>query len=161
MALARINGPMLQANLERQGQNISIDAAAYFDVNNYRVGINKSVPAYTLDISGNAHLGNLYILGNTISTDPGYKLNLGNISNLQINGGAANYVIYTDGAGNLTFGNLDTLSGLEGFTANYITLGSNTVGALASNAGSFTVNTTVTDSAVSYTHLTLPTNREV
>lgn len=146
MALARINGPMLQANLERQGQNISIDAAAYFDVNNYRVGINKSVPAYTLDISGNAHLGNLYILGNTISTDPGYKLNLGNISNLQINGGAANYVIYTDGAGNLTFGNLDTLSGLEGFTANYITLGSNTVGALASNAGSFTVNTTVTDS---------------
>ena len=146
MALARINGPMLQANLERQGQNISIDAAAYFDVNNYRVGINKSVPAYTLDISGNAHLGNLYILGNTISTDPGYKLNLGNISNLQINGGAANYVIYTDGAGNLTFGNLDTLSGLEGFTANYITLGSNTVGVLASNAGSFTVNTTVTDS---------------
>jgi hypothetical protein len=146
MALARINGPMLQANLERQGQNISIDAAAYFDVNNYRVGINKSAPAYTLDITGNAHLGNLYILGNTISTDPGYKLNLGNISNLQINGGATNYVIYTDGAGNLTFGNLDTLSGLEGFTANYITLGSNTVGALSSNAGSFTVNTTVTDS---------------
>ena len=146
MAIGKITGTMLQANLERQGINISIDSAAYFDVTNYRLGVNNNNPQYTLDITGNAHLGNLYILGNTITTDPGTKLNLGSISNIQISGGSANYVIYTDGAGNLTFGNLDTLSGVEGFTANYITLGSNTQGALVSNAASLTVTSTVTDS---------------
>ena len=145
MAIGKINGTMLQSNLERQGTNISIDAAAYFDVTNYRLGVNNNNPQYTLDITGNAHLGNLYILGNTITVDAGKKLNLGNISNIQIGGGAANYVIYTDGTGNLTFGNLDTLSGVEGFTANYITLGSNTQGALVSNAVSLTVTNTVTD----------------
>lgn len=147
MAIGRITGPMLNSNLDRQGVNLAIDAnVAYFDVTNRRVGVNNSSPSYALDVTGNAHLGNLYILGNAITTDSGYKLNLGNISNIAITGGSANYVIYTDGNGNLTFGNLDTLSGVEGFTANYITLGSNTVGALSSNAGSFTVNTTVTDS---------------
>ena len=137
---------MLQANLERQGTNISIDATAFFDVNNHRFGVNNSNPQYTLDITGNAHLGNIYVLGNAITTDPGLKLNLGNISNINIAGGSANYVIYTDGAGNLTFGNLDVLSGVEGFTANYITLGSNTQGALSSNAVTLTSNSTVTDS---------------
>ena len=71
MAIGKISGTMLQANLERQGTNISIDATAYFDVNNHRFGVNTLSPQYTLDISGNAHLGNLYILGNTISSDSG------------------------------------------------------------------------------------------
>lgn len=146
MAIARINGGMLQSNLERNGVNIQIDSALYVDVTNNRIGVNHANPAYTLDITGNAHLGNLYILGNTITTEPGKKLNLGSIDNVQITGGVANYIIYTDGAGNLSFGNLDVLSGLEGFTANYITLGSNTVGALSSNATALTVDSTVTNS---------------
>lgn len=79
MALARINGPMLQANLERQGQNISIDAAAFFDVNNYRVGINNSSPQYTLDVNGTAHMGNFYIVGNTLSTVNGSSI-VGNVA---------------------------------------------------------------------------------
>ena len=84
MAIGKITGTMLQANLERQGTNISIDAAAYFDVTNYRLGVNNNSPQYTLDISGNAHLGNLYILGNTITTDSGKKLNLGKNSIFQL-----------------------------------------------------------------------------
>ena len=145
MAIGRISGPMLYPNLERQGQNLAIDTdLVYFDVNNRYVGINNTAPAYALDVTGNAHLGNIYIQGNTITTDPGKKLNLGSIDNVQITGGAANYVIYTDGAGNLTFGNLDTLSGLEGFTANYIQLGTNTVGSF-SNAVALNGTTTVTD----------------
>ena len=146
MAIARINGPMLQANLERQGTNIQIDLAAFFDVNNYRVGINNTNPQYTLDITGNAHLGNLYILGNAITTDPGYKLNLGNISNVTISGGSPNYIIYTDGSGNLSFGNLSTLATSEVFTGNNIILGSNTIGLLSSNAGALTTTTSITDS---------------
>lgn len=146
MALARITGPMLQSNLERQGTNISIDAAAYFDVTNYRLGVNKSVPAYTLDISGNAHLGNLYILGNTITTDSGYKLNLGNIANVVITGGSANTIVYTDGNGNLKFGNLAQLSAIEGFFGNNISLGTNSVGALGNGAVNLSNTTTITDS---------------
>jgi len=146
MAIARINGPMLQANLERQGTNIQIDLAAFFDVNNYRVGVNNTNPQYTLDITGNAHLGNLYILGNAITTDPGYKLNLGNISNVTISGGSPNYIIYTDGSGNLSFGNLSTLATSEVFTGNNIILGSNTIGLLSSNAGALTTTTSITDS---------------
>jgi hypothetical protein len=145
MSIARISGTMLQANLERQGTNLSIDAAAYFDVSNYRLGVNNSSPQYTLDVTGNAHLGNLYILGNTIQLDSGYKLNLGAISNITIAGGAANTVVYTDGAGNLSFGNLAQLSGIEGFSGNSITLGANTRGTLAPGATSLSSTTTVTD----------------
>ena len=143
MAIGKITGTMLQANLERQGTNISIDAAAYFDVTNYRLGVNNNSPQYTLDISGNAHLGNLYILGNTITTDSGKKLNLGNIANIAITGGVTGYVIGTDGTGNLAFINPTTLS--ADFVANAIPLGSNVSGQLVSNAVSLTSSTDVTD----------------
>ena len=144
MAIGKISGVMLQNNLARQGVNIAIDAnLAYFDVNNRYVGINTQAPAYPLDLIGNAHLGNLYSLGNTITSDTG-KINLGSIANVVITGGQANYIVYTDGAGNLSFGNLNTLSGLEGFTGNNITLGANTQGSL-SNALTFSSSTSVTD----------------
>ena len=72
MAIARINGPMLSSNLDRQGVNLAIDATLiYADVTYRRVGISNSSPQYTLDVNGNAHLGNLYILGNTINSDAG------------------------------------------------------------------------------------------
>jgi hypothetical protein len=143
MAIGKISGVMLQANLVRQGTNLSVDATAYFDVNNYRLGVNNSSPQYTLDVNGNAHVGNLFVLGNTISSNTG-KIDLGYIANLVVRGGQVNNVVYTDGSGNLAFGNLDTLSGLEGFTANYITLGSNTVGSLG-NAIAISTTSTVTD----------------
>jgi len=137
---------MLQPNLERQGVNIALDAnLMYWDVNNRYVGINTTTPSYALDIGGNAHLGNLYIKGNTITTDNGYKLNLGNVSNLTISGGTANSVMYTDGFGNITFGTLNTVAMLEGFTGNGITLGTPTQGSL-SNAVSISSQYTIADS---------------
>lgn len=136
---------MLFNNLDRSGVNLQIDGnLTYFDVTNRRVGINTSSPAYALDLIGNAHLGNLYIQGNAITTDSGYKLNLGSISNIVITGGQVNQIVYTDGAGNLSFGTLDTLSGLEGFTGNYIALGANTIGSLG-NAVSISTTTSVTN----------------
>jgi hypothetical protein len=116
MAIARINGGMLQNTLERNGVNIQIDSALYVDVTNNRIGVNNTSPAYTLDITGNAHLGNLYILGNTISTQTGYKLNIGNIANINIAGGSNNYILSTDGAGNLSFidaANLPAISAIS------------------------------------------------
>ena len=144
MAIGKISGPMLQTNLERQGVDLSVDTdVAYFDVTNKRLGVNTNSPSQTLDVNGNAIIANIQINGNTISSTTG-KINLGNINNVQINGGSPNYILYTDGAGTLSFGNLDLLSGVEGFTANFIELGSFTVGSF-SNAVSFDSNTSVTD----------------
>lgn len=131
MAIGKISGPMLQTNLDRQGVDLSIDTdVAYFDVTNKRLGINNSSPSQTLDVNGNASIANVLITGNTISSTAG-KLNLGTIDDVSISGGLPNYLIYTDGAGNLSFGNLDLLSGVEGFTANFIELGSNTLGSFS------------------------------
>jgi hypothetical protein len=145
MAIGKITGQMLNNNLDRSGLNLAIDAnLAYFDVNNRYVGISNASPAYPLDAPGNVRLANLLIQGNTITANVG-KVNLGAPTNITITGGGLGYVLYTDGAGNLSFGNLNTVANLELFYANTIVLGSNTVGALSTNAAVFTVNTNVTN----------------
>lgn len=145
MAIGRISGPMLYSNLERQGANLSIDGnLVVFDVVNKRLGVNNLYPGYDLDAPGNVRLANLTVLGNTIVSNTG-KIGLGSISNLVVSGGTSYDVIYTDGSGNLAFGNLNTLSGLDGFTGNSIQMGSNTAGYLVSNAVTLTTTTTVTD----------------
>ena len=111
-SLGRITGQMLNQNLERSGVNLVIDAnLTQFDVSNRRVGINTTTPAYTLDVTGNAHLGNLYILGNTVTSDAG-QINFGSISNINFTGGTSNNVIITDGTGNLSFTNIGSLPDL-------------------------------------------------
>ena len=119
MAIGRINGPMLFSNLERQGVNLAIDAnLAYFDVNNRYVGISNSSPSYPLDSPGNVKLANIIILGNTITSNTG-KVNLGSTSNVVISGGSANFVMYTDGLGNLNWGNISSIIGsINNITAN-------------------------------------------
>jgi len=72
MAIGRISGPMLYNNLDRQGVDLSIDAnLVYFDVNNRWVGINTTAPGYALDSTGNARIANIFVLGNTISSNSG------------------------------------------------------------------------------------------
>jgi hypothetical protein len=70
MAIGRISGPMLRANLERQGVDLSIETdLLYVDVNNNRIGINKAVPIVEFDLSGQAIFNNnLKIDGTTISS---------------------------------------------------------------------------------------------
>ena len=134
MAIGRISGPMLYSNLDRQSANLTVDSSlVMFDVVNRRLGINTIYPGYALDVSGNAHMGNLYVQGNTITTDSGYRLNLGSISNIVITGGSANYVLFTDGAGNLNFGEINTFPEIAGITANVT----------AANAAIVTANTAV------------------
>lgn len=145
MAIGRITGPMLFSNLERQGVNLAIDAnLVYADVSNRRVGISTANPQYTLDVNGNAHLGNLSILGNTISSDTGV-INLGTPGNITLSGGGIDYVLVTDGSGNLSWSNIQTIITTTGVTGNIINLGANTVAALISNAVSLTQTTKVTD----------------
>ena len=145
MAISRINGPMLFSNLERQGVNLAIDAnLAYFDVNNRYVGINNSSPAYALDAPGTARLANLLIIGNTITSNTG-RINLGSTSNVVITGGATDYVLTTDGNGNLSWANVSTVISATGLSGNLITLGANTVQSFTSNAVTLTNTTTVTN----------------
>ena len=138
---------MLNQNLDRSGDNLAIDGnLTFFDVTHRRLGINTTTPGYSLDVNGTAHVGNLYIQGNAITTDAGKKLDLGALSNLQVTGGNPNYVIFTDGAGNLTFGNVSALVNIGVFTGADIVLGTNTQGVLVSSAVSLTTSTSVTDS---------------
>jgi hypothetical protein len=81
MAIGRISGPLLKANLIRDGVNLAFETdLLYLDVNNARIGINTDSPAYELDVNGDVRstdlevlnqfdIGNFTITGNTISSD--------------------------------------------------------------------------------------------
>ena len=80
MAIGRISGPLLKANLIRDGVDLAFETdLLYLDVNNSRIGVNNSTPATDLDVNGTTRtttltvdnqldIGNLTITGNTIST---------------------------------------------------------------------------------------------
>jgi hypothetical protein len=109
MAIGRISGPMLFSNLDRQGVDLAFDSnLIYLDVSNRRVGINSTSPQYSIDSPGNVKLANILIRGNSISSNTGV-VDLGSISNITIAGGSANYVIHTDGNGNLAWGQISDL----------------------------------------------------
>ena len=80
MAIGRISGPLLKANLLREGVNLAFENdLLYLDVTNSRIGINNALPQYDLDVVGTtrapalevstlANIGNINIIGTTIST---------------------------------------------------------------------------------------------
>jgi len=76
MAISRVPGFSLLANLDRQGTDVFISSNGqtlfYWDVNNYRIGINNSAPQQALDVSGNilATNGHVYT-GANLSYDLG------------------------------------------------------------------------------------------
>ena len=86
MAIGRISGPLLKANLVRDNVDLSFRNGAsdpdilYIDVNNARIGVNTSSPSTDLEVNGTLRattltvdnqvdVGNLHITGNTISSD--------------------------------------------------------------------------------------------
>jgi len=144
MAIGKISGPMLQTNLERQGVDLSVDTnTVYIDVTNKRLGVNTT-PGVTLDVNGNANIASLRIAGNTVTSTTG-KIDFGYPANVVLRGGTSYDVLYTDGAGNLNFANLNIIAGLDAFTGNNVALGANTAGYMVSNAVTLTTTTTVTD----------------
>jgi hypothetical protein len=93
MAVGRISGPLLKANLIRNGIDLAFETdLLYLDVNNQRVGIKNSSPQHELDVTGTsrvnnltvtnqATLGDVVVQGNTISSNQTY-LNLGTLDNV-------------------------------------------------------------------------------
>lgn len=149
MAISRIPGYSLLSDLDRQGVDLQFTTSGstltYLDFANFRLGVNTSTPRAALDVVGNVHLSNLSINGNTISSDTG-AIYFGTTANVIISGGSNKNVLYTDGSGNLSWGNIIQLLGPSQFDGNNIILGTNTQGTLVSNAVTMTMNTAVTDS---------------
>jgi hypothetical protein len=62
MAIGRISGPLLKANLVREGVNLAFETdLLYLDVNNSRIGVKTASPQYDLDISGTTRTTNLIV----------------------------------------------------------------------------------------------------
>jgi len=169
MAINKISGNILADNLQR-GANLSIQGNLFYvDVVNSRIGVNTDSTTSTLTVAGNAEIsttlsvtgnatvGNLStagsvlttgnitgngvtLSGNAISAASG-KLALGSNANITISGGTLNYVLTTDGAGNLSWSS----AGSIGVIGNVIPMGTNTLGNLVSNAVTLTTSTSVTD----------------
>jgi len=80
MAIGRISGPLLKANLIRDGVDLAFETdLLYLDVINSRIGVNRVAPEYDLDVNGTARttnlivdnlleVGNFSITGNNISS---------------------------------------------------------------------------------------------
>lgn len=80
MAIGRISGPLLKANLNREGVDLAFETdLLYLDVNNSRIGVKTASPQYDLDIVGitrttdlivdtQADIAQFTISGNTISS---------------------------------------------------------------------------------------------
>jgi hypothetical protein len=81
MAIGRISGPLLKANLVRNGVDLAFETdLLYLDVNNDRIGVNTASPSTDLEVNGTTRsttitvdnqidVGNLHFTGNTISSD--------------------------------------------------------------------------------------------
>jgi hypothetical protein len=60
MAVGRISGPLLKANLVRQGVDLAFETnLLYLDVNNGRVGIKTSSPTHDLTVNGTTRTTNI------------------------------------------------------------------------------------------------------
>jgi len=90
--------------------------------------------------SGNVTGNGVTLSANAISAASGI-LNLGSNANIKITGGSPNYILTTDGTGNVAW----TSAAGAGVIGNTIAMGTNTLGNLVSNAVTLTTSTTVTD----------------
>ncbi len=62
MAIGRISGPLLKANLVRDGVDLAFETdLLYLDVNNSRIGVRTASPQYDLDVDGTTRTTNLIV----------------------------------------------------------------------------------------------------
>ena len=99
---------MLYPNLVRQGIDLAFESnLLYLDVNNHRVGVINSSPAYALDSSGNVKLANILVQGSGFSSNTGV-MSFGSNANVSITGGTSGQYLQTDGSGNLSWATVET-----------------------------------------------------
>lgn len=155
MAISRVPGHALLSNLDRQGVDLQFtsngDNLVYLDFANFRLGVNTDTPNHDFEVVGNVKLGPILLANNTITSDYDTitfntdELNLGSNAAVKITGGFADWVLATDGAGNLTWTSIGNLTANGSVVGDTIPLGANTAGKLVSNATTLTTSTKVTD----------------
>lgn len=121
MAIGRVSGSMLVSNLDRQGTDLQITsggyAVLYVNVNQRRIGVNTATVTETLTINGNLSTSGVLINGYTVGAKAGQFLqvvggiNLGSVGDVKISGGNSNWVLSTDGNGNLSWANIASTPG--------------------------------------------------
>ena len=139
MGISFVAGQMLQANLIRNGSSLAFTNTAnssptlYLDTANGLIGINTDSPTTALTVAGNISVGNILIpnVGN-ISAGNVY---INNVVDPVQNQDAATKIYVDQRTGNLT----------ANVIGNLIQLGTNSQGALISNAVTLTTTTSVTN----------------
>lgn len=121
--VGRISGPLLEANLERNGidlafrNDLDTTQLLYLDVNNNRIGVNNGTPTHDLTVDGTIRTTNIIANGDRVS---GFDINnstLSAIGNIQLSASEAiltpaidNGTIFIDGnyiATTITNANID------------------------------------------------------
>jgi hypothetical protein len=131
MSISRVPGYSLLANLDRQGTDLSLTSSGqtlqYWDVTNYRVGINNQAPKYELDVTGNIITSNGHIY-----TDANLQFDVGSYTNYWRDGYFGNVygTLQTNAQPNITtVGNITNLNVLGNLTVGGQTI-TNTTGNL-------------------------------
>ena len=76
LELGRISGPLLSANLLRNGTNLAFeDDLIYLDVNGFQVGIKTASPSEPLEVNGTARTTNLKVDDKADISDLTFQLN--------------------------------------------------------------------------------------
>ena len=125
MAISRVPGFSLLANLDRQGTDLSLTSSGltlqYWDVTNYRVGINNQAPQYELDVTGNIITSNGHVY-----TAANIAYDVGSITNLWRTAYFANVQgeLLTNNQPNITtVGNITNLNVTGNLTVGGVTIG--------------------------------------
>lgn len=159
MAIGRVSGPILYSDLDRQGIDLQFttnsEPLLYLDFANFRAAINTNTYGKyeTFTVNGNVMLSNLKIDNTTLSSVANINLvaagnvTLGNVANLKITGGTLNYIMTTDGAGNLSWQNISVVATETDLSGMNISLHTPTDGSLITNSAYryWTGNTKVTN----------------
>jgi len=161
MAIYRVSGQMLQSTLVRDGNSIAFANTAsststlFVDIANSRIGVNSNVANVALDVVGNIAGGNIAISGraNVTGNISGGNVIVGNIlipssgnitvGNVNINN-LATPVANADAATKY-YVDIQTGNVTANLLGNLIQMGTNSQGALVSNAVTLTTSTYVTD----------------
>jgi hypothetical protein len=120
--VGRISGPLLTANLERNGIDLAFrntlddTQLLYLDVNSGLLGVNKSNPGNQLDVAGHTKTSNLNSTNSASIAD--FTLETGNINNL---------------TGDINLNASDTIK-LSNFQTDNIGISDNTISTYRSNA---------------------------
>ena len=139
MAVNYVKGQILSSILERDGNSLSIVDTAnstptlYIDVANSQIGINTDSPASALEIAGVVTVGNV-IISNVGNISAG-NVNINNLLDPIANSDAATKFYVDAQTGNVS----------ANVIGNLIQLGTNSQGALISNAVTLTTGTSVTN----------------